>query len=93
MAVRRSVWKYELRMTDAQTVGMPESAQLLSVDIQNGKLCLWALVAVDFKARVNRKIIIHGTGHPVSDSIGAFVGTVLMDSGALVFHVFDGGVV
>lgn len=83
------VWKYELRIDDAQVVEMPSDADLLHVAEQNGHLCLWARVIPTGQRPERRKILIRGTGAPIWQQ--DHVGTVLMDNG-LVWHVFDGGV-
>ena len=83
------IWKFELQVTDAQRVIMPEGAKLLSVGDQRGTLCLWALC--DPSAGLeDRHIEIVGTGNPISQEVGIgrrFIGTVLMEP--FVWHVFE----
>jgi hypothetical protein len=87
----RVVYKYPLEIVDEQHVKMPMGAQLLSVQDQNGDLCLWALVDTT-AALTQRKIRIAGTGHAVATpGPGAFIGTVQQMKGAVVWHVFDAG--
>lgn len=87
----RAVYKYPLEVVDEQHVKMPMGAQLLSVQDQNGNLCLWALVDTAC-ALVQRKIRIVGTGNPVvTPGPGCFISTVQQRNGALVWHVFDAG--
>ena len=43
----RTIWKYELAMIGRQTVPMPADAEILSVQVQAGVPCLWALVKPD----------------------------------------------
>lgn len=80
----RTIWKWELEITDRQVISMPRDANALTVQIQNGKPCLWALVSPDCAKR-DVPILIFGTGHPVQND-GHYIGTVQV--GALVFHVF-----
>lgn len=84
----RQVWKYVLEVTDEQLIEMPQGAQILSVAVQNGSPMLWALVnpVAPFEDRIVRTI---GTGHPVEDVLGRFLGTYQLHGGALVFHVFE----
>ena len=83
-----AIWKYPLQVTDEQTIDMPSGAEALTVQVQNGTPCLWA--RVDPAAPTTpRKIITHGTGHPVPETTGRYIGTYQIDGGALVFHVFD----
>lgn len=69
-------------------VEMPIGAKVLSVQIQRGDVCLWALV--DTSAEIERRaFIVLGTGHEVPDNDGEFVATFQMEDLGLVFHVFE----
>jgi hypothetical protein len=84
----RTIWKFELRITDEQTVEMPALATLLSVAVQGNSLCLWALVNPDLP-KCDYTFAIYGTGHPVPGGAanpGLFIGTALMP--LLAWHVF-----
>jgi hypothetical protein len=82
----KSIWKFPVEVTDEQSVEMPIGAQALSVQVQGGQVCLWALV--DIKAETEERLVqIFGTGHPVANE-GTFVETFQMQGGALVFHAF-----
>jgi hypothetical protein len=83
-----TIWKYPLELTDEQTVKMPLGAQILSVQVQRGHVCLWALCN-ELAPQTDRRIFIHGTGHIVSAKNPKFLGTVQLEAGALVFHVFE----
>lgn len=81
-----AIWKYELEITELQTVQMPAGASILHADNQHGVLCIW--VMVDPNARKEGRCIeIIGTGHSIMSATRRFIGTVLM--GPLVWHVFD----
>lgn len=83
------VWKYELEISDEQVVEMPQGAELLHIAYQYGKLALWARVIPNAGLPIERRVIlVRGTGHPIWTQ--PYVGTVL--TGALVWHVFDGGI-
>jgi hypothetical protein len=82
-----TIYKYPLRIIDAQEVEMPRGAKILSAQMQEEFLCLWALVEIT-KEKETRTIVIHGTGHPVYNvSDKKFIGTV--QQGPLVWHVFE----
>lgn len=68
---------------------MPVGSRPISVALQGDKLCLWAIVDTD-EPKVTRTVLIAGTGHPISSEMSAdrFVGTFMVNGGALVFHVF-----
>lgn len=84
----RTIYKYPLRIVDEQTVRMPIGAELLSVQMQNGLPCLWATVDPDLGER-SRRILIRGTGHPLTGQEGRHISTFQMQGGALVFHAFE----
>ncbi len=83
-----SIWKYPLEVSDVQTLVMPSSAEILAVQVQNGKPCLWARVDPD-APKTDRTIITHGTGHAVSEETGEYIGTYQLEEGQLVFHAFE----
>lgn len=94
------IYKYPLRVVDSQLVLMPTGAKILSVQAQNGTLCMWAVVDEMPENQSNvsveyRTFYIFGTGnsipagmptHVVSDH-KYFIGTVQMDG--FVWHVFE----
>lgn len=83
------IWKYELKVTDMQSVAMPGGAEILSVAEQNGMLCMWAMAEVN-QRKVDRFIEIIGTGNPVPVDMGVdrkFIGTVVMTP--FEWHVFE----
>ncbi len=83
-----TIWKYQLAITDIQQVLMPDGAQLLCAQMQNGSLCLWAFVDPEAEKRV-RTIEVIGTGHQNDDVPRKYISTVLMCADTLVWHVFE----
>lgn len=69
------------------TLWMPQGAQLIHVNVQHGLPCLWALVQVANKGG-SREFEMRLTGAE-SEPVGPYVGTVLLDSGAFVLHMFE----
>ena len=84
------IWKYPLELFDRQSLSMPAGAQPLSVQVQDGALFLWAYVDPS-RAADPRQVRIIGTGRPIEYNPGRYVGTVQMEGGALVWHVFVEG--
>ena len=84
------IYKYELEITNLQSVSMPIGANVISANVQNGKLCIWALVDTRNSDK-NKSIAVAGTGYEidftVSDYDFYFVDTVMM-SDILVLHVY-----
>lgn len=87
----RTIYKYPVNIDDSLSVEMPQGAQLLTVQVQGGTPCVWAMV--DNRQRpVRRRFAWRGTGHDCGSLIGEkHVGTIQMHGGALVFHLFDLG--
>jgi hypothetical protein len=84
----KKIWKWSL--TPETLIDMPEGAQILTVQDQNGQPALWALVDPDAR-REARTFKTYGTGHPVPDNPGKYIGTFQHMNGMLVFHVFEEG--
>lgn len=85
-----TIWKFELEVTDEQSIEMPYGAEILSVQWQRDKLCVWAMVSPTTLSKSNRSFVIFGTGHSIPDNLNAqFLGTV-QDNFGLVWHVFEG---
>lgn len=82
-----TIYKYGLE-DEVCTVQMPEGAKVLSAHVQNGSICIWALVDPS-KPMVLRTFKVIGTGWKIEDTQLEFIGTVLLESGRLVFHVFE----
>lgn len=92
----QKVYKYPLAWDDRQKISLPRGAQVLRIDVQAGiyrtgehpTLFLWALVNPDAETE-QRTFRIAGTGHSIRDSRIEYIDTILLESGALVFHVFE----
>lgn len=82
-----TIWKFPLDMRDEQTIELPVGAVPLDVQVQHGTPCLWALVN-DAAPKERKTVVIHGTGHRVSEQVGAHLGTFQFANGDLVFHAF-----
>ena len=81
-----TIYKYELAQAETQTIDMPEGAKVLTVQVQRGCPCLWALVE-STNPLVARHFRIYGTGH--SFVHGEYIGSFQLMGGDLVFHVFE----
>ena len=84
----QTIYKYPLKIDDEQEVMMPKGARMLSVQLQGGRPCLWALVDPNLENEA-RSLLIRGTGHDAS-GVGRYISTFQMDGGALLFHAFEG---
>lgn len=69
---------------------MPVGAMVLSVQVQRMMPYIWALVDPDLPPLEERLFYVVGTGHPLSDNPGKYIGTFQLLEGGLVFHLFEG---
>jgi hypothetical protein len=83
----KTIYKYELTITNEQVIKIPVDAEILSVQVQHEKPCLWALVDTDNLDK-NIKIHMFGTGHPLPNMELKYLGTFQMRHGHLIFHCF-----
>ena len=85
----KTIWKYPIPVVDSFALTMPPGATVLSVALQYGKPCIWALVDSKKKDTETRHFICHGTGHPVSPDAGRYVGMFMLLEGRFVGHLFE----
>jgi hypothetical protein len=87
--VTKQVWKWVLSPRDLSTIQVPTGAKFLHVGEQTGCICIWALVDPAETKREERTLRIAGTGHNISNGKFNYIGTVHLDGGSLIFHVFE----
>jgi hypothetical protein len=84
-----AVYKYPVDIEDVFTVLMPVRAEVLTVQMQHGLPCIWARVNTAPSPVEVRRFRWAGTGHPLGEQADwHYVGTVQMQHGDLVFHLF-----
>lgn len=84
-----TIWKYEINITEYVSIDMPYGAQILTVQKQGDKICLWAVVSPQAKTQL-RNFMWAGTGQPLPDTFNEkYIGTVQFDDGKWVFHLFE----
>lgn len=84
----KRVYKYVLAATEQQVLFLPKGSEVLSVAEQRNDMVLYAMVRDDAGEVERHTVRVHGTGHPVHDDPGRFIGTVNLHGGALMFHMF-----
>jgi hypothetical protein len=82
----RTIWKFPLKPA-VQEITMPRGARVLTVQTQFGEPQLWAEVDTDAPTE-QREFAVVGTGHPMPEDPGEYIGTFQIDDGSLVFHVY-----
>lgn len=84
-----NVYKYELEITDEQIIRLPFAAEILTIQMQGDKCCLWALVD-PMNESEERTICIYGTGRPIPNKIRLkHISTFFVPHLGLVFHAFE----
>lgn len=84
----RTIWKFPLAITEHQWISMPEGAEPIVVAMQDGALCLWAIVRDD-APREQRAFRVVVTGGPAPWILKTqHIGTVIDDG--FVWHIFAG---
>lgn len=85
----QKIFKYQLANHGVRHIEMPIDAVILSVREQNNIACLWALVDTS-KQLENRVFDIYVTGEEITvPEQKRFIGTVLLNNGDFVVHVFE----
>lgn len=88
----KTVYKYDLPMPgtsdDTFAITLPAGARPLTVRLQHGEPKLWAVVTPDNEP-LPFTIRVAGTGHPLGPGGHAYLGTVQLGGGDLVFHYFS----
>ena len=88
----KRIYKYPLDNVDHQELRLPANSKILSVETQDERIVLYALVDDTVTHQNTHLIIIHGTGHNADDTTDCnFIGTVKLYSGAIMLHVFARG--
>lgn len=87
------ILKYPLNIAVQQVVHLPVEAQVLSIEVQNDRLCMWALCEdAAFRQTKAIEVVAIVTGMPgVPEDILTthhFMGTKMLSNGSFVAHVF-----
>lgn len=82
----KTIYKYELKTTDTQSILVHKGAKPLAIQLQNGIPHIWLLIDIEANPEF-REIRIYGTGHPITDTNNFdYLGTYQYEK--LVFHAF-----
>ncbi|MFA5376381.1 MAG: hypothetical protein WC455_11605 [Dehalococcoidia bacterium] len=83
-----TIYKYPIPFKDWFRLQLPADAEILSVQVQRGIPCIWALVRVGNPLTI-RHFRMVGTGYPITDGDLHYIGTVQVADETLVFHLFE----
>jgi hypothetical protein len=85
------IWKYQFGGTVSMVWQMPKGAEILCMQLQGGKPCLWVMVDPSAPPEA-RWFQIHPTGSEIGPGKFDYIGTfqISEESGrSFVFHVFE----
>jgi hypothetical protein len=83
------IWKYEIPIQDFFEIEMPKDSEVLCVQVQRGKPCIWVRVVDPNNLKVKKAFAIVGTGQAFNDNEYFYVGSFQQDCGYLVWHLFE----
>jgi hypothetical protein len=87
---KNTIWKYPFDVEDSFTLRLPEGAEILDIQVQHRKPCLWCLVDPDCEEKEVREFLVFGTGHTILNSSNLkYIGTFQLYNGDLIFHLFE----
>ena len=81
-----AIYKYELEITDKQTISLPDDAEVLSIQEQQGAIYAWVRVDTDMP-QCDRTFIVCGTGNPIHQGQMKHLATIQKDY--MVWHFFE----
>lgn len=88
----KTIWKFPILLLVETSVEMPKGARILTVQAQLDQPQVWAVVDPEAPREMRRFRWI-ATGRPEEDYAfdGVYLGTVQLQGGGFVFHLFEEG--
>ena len=83
----KTIWKYSLTPGNTKFC-VPAGGIIRHVDEQFGNICLWIEVNTD-SAEELRSFAVYATGQKNSEENIKYLGSVKLEGGALVYHVYE----
>lgn len=86
----KEIWKFPLVIKERQVITVPAHAKILALQLQDETPCIWALVDPTY-ARKPRTFHMYETGQvfPEGREADTHIGTVQVDNGRVMYHVFE----
>lgn len=81
----KAIYKYPIKIADTQILDMPVGADIISLQMQNGIITIWAIIDIE-ASLMPVKIRIFGTGIHYSDLVLRHIGSI--QDGDYIWHVF-----
>lgn len=83
------IYKYHLSDAPEAIVELPIDSEVLYFGAQGDKFYIWAKVDENEKYKEDRKFKVFGTGHSLPNENLDYIGTIMTDNGAYVWHCFE----
>lgn len=86
----KSIYKYDLPVTDKNTLQLPVGAEVLSLIEQNNKLVLYCLIPIYETEMEFYEVLMFGTGDKITTDLSdyTFIGTVGIHLNSVIVHAF-----
>jgi len=84
----RTIYKYNLEVTQQQVINAPYTAMLLKIGFQDGELCAWFEVDTEY-LKGKRKFWIVGTGHAIPKTEGSLIWRETVQDPPFVWHIYE----
>lgn len=82
-----TVYKYEIPIEDTARINAPRGAIFRHVDTQYEKPMVWA--EVDTCLELTEHVLhVRGTGHPFTGDEGDHLGSLMLNGGDIVLHIY-----
>lgn len=86
-----TIWKFTLEKITEQKIEIPAQALILTVQMLEGNVCLWAMVNTDMP-KTKKSIVLLGTGETVTHikhGVPALHYLATVQDRVYVWHVFE----
>ena len=87
--IMAKILKFELKALDIQTITMPVAAEILDVQYQQGKLCVWVLAGKQGWSAEGRTFRVAADEVEIPDNPGTYVATVQTSDERYTHHLFE----
>ncbi len=83
----KTIWKFNLNVEKRNYVEMPSNSKVLDVQMQDGKITMWALCETESE-RITVEILIFGTGWEIEGGTENLEYLATVQNNGYVWHLF-----
>jgi hypothetical protein len=85
----KSIYKYQLSLNDVDVILLPVGSDILTIQMQDNNICMWALVDTSEQRMVSRHIYTFGMGHSIDPTLKLKHISTYQIGSYLVYHAFE----